>query len=304
MTIKRGKRPEIRFYTLNKDISEDTRLSWAARGMLIFLLGKPDNWTVSVAHLIKQTAESARPSSRDAVRAVIAELVKAGYMRADTTRKGGKFTGIDYVVSELPETGNPATAKQQEPETDNPAPDEPTPEDTPLIKNDHQQGLKQPTRTDLTPPENCGVAGAENLPAVLLEGQQQPQASNEPSYEKIRERFWQWFDEAYQLKYNCTLPRNTKINAQVKQLIQRLGKEAPGVARFYVDRVTDPRVVMNSHTLDMLLANAEGYRSQWLAGRTNTLAGAIQADKTQTNANVAERAIARLLAREAEKNGD
>lgn len=136
---------------------------------------------------------------------------------------------------------------------------------------------------------------------VLLPEQQQEQSG--PTPEKIRDVFWQRFDAVYFEKYACTLPRNAKTNSQVKQLIQRLGKEAPAVACFYVQRVTEPRVVMASHTLDFLLVNAEGYRSQWLAGRANTLAGAMQADKTQTNANVAERAIARLLEREAAKNG-
>ncbi|WP_418131418.1 hypothetical protein [Variovorax sp. 278MFTsu5.1] len=119
MSIRRAPRPNANFYVLDKSISEDRALSWAARGMLIFLLGKPDNWTVSVANLVNETAASARPSGRDAVYGVIGELKTAGYLRAETARAdGGTFGGTDYTVcecrsplTEKPEAANPDTAK-------------------------------------------------------------------------------------------------------------------------------------------------------------------------------------------------
>lgn len=299
MSIRRGKRPDTRFYTLNKDISEDTRLSWSARGMLIFLLGKPDNWTVSVSHLIKQTADSARPSSRDAVRNIISELVAAGYMKADTARsENGKFRGMDYVVCEAPETDNPAPAKRSIPETDKPSPDEPPPDNHPLIKNDHHQVLKEPTSTDIPAPQKCAADGG--LPAVLS-GQQQDchDDHKEPSYEKIRTVFWERFDPAYAQRYaGAVLPRNTKINSLVKQLITRLGKEAPAVAVFYVTSVNEPRATMSQHSLDVLVKNAEGYRTQWFTGRAMTNTRARQLDQTQANANAADEAIRMLRERE------
>lgn len=299
MSIRRGKRPDTRFYTLNKDISEDTRLSWSARGMLIFLLGKPDNWTVSVSHLIKQTADSARPSSRDAVRNIIAELVAAGYMKADTARSdNGKFRGMDYVVCESPETDNPAPAKLSIPETDKPSPDEPTPDNHPLINNDHHQVLIKPTSTDIPASQNCAASGG--LPAVLSNQQQDCQDDHkEPSYEKIRTVFWERFDPAYAQRYaGAVLPRNTKINSLVKQLITRLGKEAPAVAVFYVTSVNEPRATMSQHSLDVLVKNAEGYRTQWFTGRAMTNTRARQLDQTQANANAADEAIRMLRERE------
>lgn len=38
MSIIRGPRPESNWYALDKRIIEDTRLTWAARGLLVFLL--------------------------------------------------------------------------------------------------------------------------------------------------------------------------------------------------------------------------------------------------------------------------
>ncbi len=95
---------------LNKDISEDRRLSWAARGLLIFLLGKPDNWEVSVAHLSKETSGTVKPSKRDAVYGLLRELEQAGYVRRENARtEGGVFSGIDYLISEAPLTDSPLT---------------------------------------------------------------------------------------------------------------------------------------------------------------------------------------------------
>ena len=142
------------------------------------------------------------------------------------------------------------------------------------------------------------AAGGFNVPAVLSEQQQHDERNNGPSYERIREVFWEWFDKAYEQRYHTTIPRNAKTNAQVKQLIQRLGREAPGVARFYVENVSEQRVLMASHTLDFLLLNAEGYRTQWMNGRAMTQGRARQLDCTQTNANAADEAIRMLRERE------
>lgn len=138
MSIRRAPRPEQSFYILDKTISEDPRLSWAARGVLIFLLGKPDNWVVSVAHLIEQTKVAiGKRSSRDAVRVILKELEAVGYLVADQARNAtGKFGGMAYTVNEIPlppQTDNPLTGS---PQTDNPPPDKPSPENPPLVSTD------------------------------------------------------------------------------------------------------------------------------------------------------------------------
>lgn len=164
--------------------------------------------------------------------------------------------------------------------------------------------LHTETTTETTSESSSGgeksPPAAGGLPAVLSGQQQHDERNNGPSYERIREVFWEWFDKAYEQRYNTTIPRNAKTNAQVKQLIQRLGKEAPGVARFYVENVTEPRVIMASHTLDFLLLNAEGYRTQWMNGRAMTAGRARQIDDTQTNASVADEAIRILRERNAQ----
>lgn len=137
MSIRRGPRPDTRFYTVSKDISENQKMSWAARGLLIFLLGKPDNWEVSVAHLIKQTAESEKPSKRDAVYGLIQELKNLGYLQVDQAREKGAFKGVSYIVNEVPVSASPLTdlPYTAQPNTEEPYTDNPT-----LIKNEYKQG--------------------------------------------------------------------------------------------------------------------------------------------------------------------
>lgn len=55
---------------------EDSRLSFRARGILIFLLAKPDNWTVR-----SESIAAAGREGRDAVRKALQELRAYGYYR-------------------------------------------------------------------------------------------------------------------------------------------------------------------------------------------------------------------------------
>jgi DNA replication protein DnaC len=101
MTIIRSERPKESYYVLRNDISGDKRLSWAARGLLIYLLSKPDNWSVSTQNLINETAESGSPLGRDGVYAIIRQLMDAGYVKRKQLRENGKMSGYQYEVSEI-----------------------------------------------------------------------------------------------------------------------------------------------------------------------------------------------------------
>lgn len=148
--IIRGSRPEGNFYILDKQISEDRRLSWPARGLLIYLLGKPNHWQVSVPSLVNETRESAKPMGRDAVWNLLRELIEAGYCSRTQGRKpDGTLGEMDYTISEsaidspltdLPCTDQPCTAQ--------PGPANPT-----LVSIEGNQGLKgkQETKVAIAP---------------------------------------------------------------------------------------------------------------------------------------------------------
>lgn len=167
------------------------------------------------------------------------------------------------------------------------------------LQNSNINQEVEPVSEPLTGAGNpAPAAGGFNVPAVLSEQQQHDERNNGPSYERIREVFWEWFDAAYQTRYGTTFTRNAKTNTHVKELIKRLGKEAPGVARFYVQNVNEAYVIRRMHTLELLVKDAEVYRAQWVTGRTMTNGRARQIDSTQTNANAADEAIRMLRERE------
>jgi len=124
MPIVRGPRPTSNFYLLDKRISEDKSLSWSARGLLIYLLGKPDHWKVSVIALVNETKSSHKPLGRDGVYALLKELIDAGYLTRSQSKKDGGFHEVDYVISENPANpvSTPLTAlpDTDEPDTPNP----------------------------------------------------------------------------------------------------------------------------------------------------------------------------------------
>ena len=137
--IIRSARPESNFYLLDKTISEDKKLSWAARGLLIFLLGKPDNWRVSVEYLSQQTNESAKKTGKQGVYSLLDELIAVGYVvRSDKQahdEKTGFLLGYDYVVYDSPCRPQPCKVE--------PCKVEPCKANRTLISIESKQGLNE-----------------------------------------------------------------------------------------------------------------------------------------------------------------
>ncbi|CAJ3471656.1 Uncharacterised protein [Burkholderia pseudomallei] len=162
--IVRGPRPTERFYLLRREIAEDRRLSWAARGMLVHLLVKPDSWRVSVQALVNETADAGLSSGRDAVYRILRELQDAGYLsRGQTKSDDGSFEAMDYIVSEIPNaplTENPEAA----PRTGLPLTGLPCTADPTQAKNQYKQGLrKAPKGADAPPVDLLGNEIVESV---------------------------------------------------------------------------------------------------------------------------------------------
>lgn len=79
---------------------------------------------------------------------------------------------------------------------------------------------------------------------------------------------WNAYAAAYRLRYGTDPVRNSKSNALLCKLVERLGAdEAPQVAGWYV-RHQGAWYVKNGHALDYLLRDAEKLRTEWATGRT------------------------------------
>lgn len=114
------------FVTIDKTSLNDTRLSWKAKGLLCYLLSKPDNWKPIRAELVK-----AAKDGDSSVRGILKELQGAGYMKRQPVRDTkGKITEWEHVVYETP------IQMLKNPDVENPHVDKPQVDNTPLINND------------------------------------------------------------------------------------------------------------------------------------------------------------------------
>ena len=124
MAIIRSKR-EVNFTVIDNCVFERNKLSFAAMGMLGYLLSKPDNWSVSATELAKVTAGTAKKSGRDAVYSLLDELIAAGFV-IRSKKSNGK---MEYTVFDKPVTDNPYYGKdvlREIPITEKPVTDNPT----------------------------------------------------------------------------------------------------------------------------------------------------------------------------------
>lgn len=162
--IIRSTRPESNFYLLDKTISEDKKLSWAARGLLIFLLGKPDNWRVSVEYLSQQTNESAKKTGKQGIYSLLDELIEAGYVvrseKQAHDEKTGFLLGYDYTVYDSPCKAEPYNA---EPCMAKPDKVKPCKANRTLISIESKQGLNLNKQTNNAREEKNEQAIIDNL---------------------------------------------------------------------------------------------------------------------------------------------
>lgn len=87
MSIRRSRRPEDPYTRLPNATLNDLTLSWEAKGLLDWLLSKPDNWVVH-----REYIANIGKAGRDKVTSMLAELEAAGYLRREKVRDNeGKF---------------------------------------------------------------------------------------------------------------------------------------------------------------------------------------------------------------------
>lgn len=82
------------YTTVDNSILEDTRLSWRAKGIAVFILSKPDGWSANINHIASQGTEG-----RDAVRSALQELAEFGYMKRTREQDDkGRYTTITHIA--------------------------------------------------------------------------------------------------------------------------------------------------------------------------------------------------------------
>lgn len=168
-TIVRVVKRENPYVSIERATVQDTRLSWAARGMLAYLLSLPPDWKIKVEHL-----QCKGDAGRDAVRHILGELQGCGYVSGFGLRercaRGRLNTSAEIVVYESPNLNHhhktepsPATGKPSpvRPATASPA----TAKASPYKRKNSQK--KQETKEIHTP---CARVRASAAPPPAVAG--------------------------------------------------------------------------------------------------------------------------------------
>ncbi len=96
-TFRIHKNKDNPYIVLNKGLLLDKNLSWRAKGILAYLLSKPDDWMVRAQDIENQSREARR-----AVMTAISELIGYGYVSKRIDRESGRFKSFEYDVFESP----------------------------------------------------------------------------------------------------------------------------------------------------------------------------------------------------------
>ncbi len=103
----------------------DKTISFKAKGLLSMMLSLPENWDYTLAGLARISLEG-----KDAIRAAVVELEKAGYVtRSRVRNEKGHLQGTEYVIRERP-------VFSAQPALEEPASENPTLEDTTQLNKD------------------------------------------------------------------------------------------------------------------------------------------------------------------------
>lgn len=94
-TIERATRKKDPFARIPHELLEDESISWQAKGILCYLVGKPPGWKVRVADL-----ENRGTAGKTAIRAALKELRSVGYVKLECVREGGKVVEWKWHISE------------------------------------------------------------------------------------------------------------------------------------------------------------------------------------------------------------
>jgi hypothetical protein len=148
------------FAIIPNAVAEDNRLSFTARGLLVYLLAKPNNWRVLIEDI-----RNSGGIGRDQAYKLLAELKAAGYIEVEKKRTApGTYASHNYIVYDNAVPGNlplPENTELDAPLTENtevaePLPENPYPGNTDAIvrtnnKTNTQPSPLPPERTADTP---------------------------------------------------------------------------------------------------------------------------------------------------------
>ena len=99
MVFRVVKNKDNPFVTLHKASIYDAAISWKAKGILAYILSRPDTWQVYESEVCRHSKDGIK-----ATRSGFHELIRAGYItRTQKRLESGHFSGYEYLVYETPQ---------------------------------------------------------------------------------------------------------------------------------------------------------------------------------------------------------
>jgi hypothetical protein len=155
----------------------DDSISWQAKGLMGYLLTRPDDWKINHKDLVNRAT-----NGKDSVTSILKELEKAGYIHYYQTKKeNGKFGSWVYDVYERPEFNpsyNNVLPHTEKPHTENTDTEKPNAEKSDYTNN------KSFTNNDLT--KNKLVSSSREITFDSIESDLKQKYPNAP-FEQIRD---------------------------------------------------------------------------------------------------------------------
>ena len=161
--------PKVTNYTvMSNHHLTDRDLSFKAKGLMSYMLSRPDDWDFTIAGLSRLNKDG-----RDAIGRIIQELESHGYLERIRRRQSkGTFSTMEYVLHEQPMPGNPALDNpvlenpgQDNPVLDNPAQEKPAQENRPQLNTERKNTERkknenkntESSTTDLSNPDQSNT---------------------------------------------------------------------------------------------------------------------------------------------------
>ena len=98
------------YVQIDKSVFTNQGLTWKAKGILGYLLSRPDDWKVYVCDLVKQSKDG-----KDAVYSGLKELENNGYLKRCPIRDKGKIIAWETIIFETPQSDE---SKEENPVVD------------------------------------------------------------------------------------------------------------------------------------------------------------------------------------------
>jgi hypothetical protein len=155
-----------RYTIVDNRILEDSRLSFKAKGVLCYLLSRPDNWTESDDHLATIGLEG-----ESAIRSALKELETAGYLQRKRRQNDkGLFEWEHYIYDESQTREQPSVENPpvDNPPAENPRVDNRTVINTNITSTEKKEVRRPPMKREAAPKQRVYAAAEIGVSPKLL----------------------------------------------------------------------------------------------------------------------------------------